>query len=1031
LVSGEDIAKAHVAVVVISNQTNSSSYDAACKAATDTLTLTLNQLGRYLVQSKDTVDSKEEALRALAAEQNLDFIMYGKMSKGTSGGIDCSLSVFDRAKGKTTLSQSRKAAGVLDIFDVTDDLVVAVLESMTGSHIGYGTIAIKDSGEKGSYTVLVDGYSAGNDLENLDRVLIGRRSVEIVQKRLLGSRTIAKTVVEVKEGETAELEFAVPYLMDDEKDKLEGLRRDIEAGWNDAAIVGTVDTKIAELLSILSDVSYSPRLSKYKDEATQLGGKWVLRKSRLAIEGSAWDPKLELLEGVGTLFAEAKAYPDPDKIRSDFQDNARLVATLFELEAGKALGDGDLGKGMECFENALMVSTRYLDGSRLADYAYAVSTLKDVQEKTETVASNHGTEMSVDLKKAFAPWISAGTRFYSLRDQVESGTACVLVASDFSKQISVDGSDYSDAPFALQANQGSRVIAIQSKGAEKSFTLTIAAGVKLVFIQDGFASFGKISVGYGTLSLTSDPPGMQIVIDKGETFTTPVHVELPPGPHSYEIQQTMLDNVYYTAKPIQWITITAGEETRVPLAIAAARGYIEIKNAPPGYQVFVNDEKMGETPLGQIEVKAGFQKIRFEHEGEKPRILWIRMAPDETSTVSWGAMKDFAIQLEHRTIELDGTPDSWGDINPLYEAYMNNYFMGSADYGVQSFYICSDDKYLYWRMDFYKTNPFFKMPKDAKKGIALQLFVQSFDQRKNLNLDISLHRDINQTYCDIGTWDNPTRKYESVWRNSMTIKQSEAMLVARIELAGILRFCQGPLQLHYQLSALDDNFKWMRTVRSALGWVDFSKITTDHPETDRSVVLGVSPETAIRLERKTISVNGKPDSWVGVDPIFSEMDAPTVFLGQEGYGLVRVYMCRDETNLYLRLDFEKTNPFWKLPKAVKIALENELSIRISESQQLNLGIGYDCSHNRINTWGGIWDARARLWTNFDWPPGVISFKRSETMLVESITLSAIGKYCTGIQRIQVEIANKENNGNREEAGSLTTPWQYVDFMNIP
>jgi len=53
------------------------------------------------------------------------------------------------------------------------------------------------------------------------------------------------------------------------------------------------------------------------------------------------------------------------------------------------------------------------------------------------------------------------------------------------------------------------------------------------------------------------------------------------------------------------------------------------------------------------------------------------------------------------------------------------------------------------------------------------------------------------------------------------------------------------------------------------------------------------------------------------------------------------------------------------------------------------------------------------------------------MLVESITLSAIGKYCTGIQRIQVEIANKENNGNREEAGSLTTPWQYVDFMNIP
>jgi hypothetical protein len=52
----------------------------------------------------------EKALRAMAEERHLDFIIYGMMSKAGSVGIDCSLSVFDRAKGRTTLSLSGTAA---------------------------------------------------------------------------------------------------------------------------------------------------------------------------------------------------------------------------------------------------------------------------------------------------------------------------------------------------------------------------------------------------------------------------------------------------------------------------------------------------------------------------------------------------------------------------------------------------------------------------------------------------------------------------------------------------------------------------------------------------------------------------------------------------------------------------------------------------------------------------------------------------------------------------------------------------------
>ena len=171
LADAEDTTQAHVAVVQFANATNSSSYDAACTAATDTLVMTLRQMGHYSVQSEDVAGSGDDALRAMAEEQHLDFILYGRMSTSESGGITCKLSVFDRAKGKTTLSQSRKAAGVLDIFDTTDELVVAVLESMTGSHIGFGAITLTNTGEKGSYSVLVDGSPMGTNLTSLDKVL--------------------------------------------------------------------------------------------------------------------------------------------------------------------------------------------------------------------------------------------------------------------------------------------------------------------------------------------------------------------------------------------------------------------------------------------------------------------------------------------------------------------------------------------------------------------------------------------------------------------------------------------------------------------------------------------------------------------------------------------------------------------------------------------------------------------------------------------------------------------------------------------
>jgi hypothetical protein len=199
---------------------------------------------------------------------------------------------------------------------------------------------------------------------------------------------------------------------------------------------------------------------------------------------------VELLDAAGAVYAGAKAYPDPPKIRQDFEEEARLVETLFELEAGKALGEGDLGKGLECYGNTLMVSTRYLGGKRMTDYAYAMTMLQSFQDQAGAAAANPQGNQS--LKTVFGDAIRAGQKFYGMQEQVVAGKASALVASDFGKALSVDGGDYADAPQAVEPAVETRTLSVQAKGEEKPIAVTAAAKARLLFVQDGFAAFGKV-----------------------------------------------------------------------------------------------------------------------------------------------------------------------------------------------------------------------------------------------------------------------------------------------------------------------------------------------------------------------------------------------------------------------------------------------------------------------------------------------------------------------------------------------------------
>jgi hypothetical protein len=568
---------------------------------------------------------------------------------------------------------------------------------------------------------------------------------------MLGDREIARSSVEIKEGEAAALEFAVPFLMDDEKQKVEGLRAAIGAGWDVAKAMADVDAKMAEFASLFGDVSYSPKLSSYKDEAKQLGAEWTLRKGRAAIEGSAWDPKVELLDAGGALYAGAKGYPDPLKIRKAFEESAQLVATLFELKAGKSLGEGDIDSGLECFGNALMLSTRYLGGKRMTDYAYAVTTLKDFQEKTGAASAGASDK---DMQTAFGALIQAGRRFYGLQNQVMAGTACALVASDFGTRLSVDGGEYADAPLALQPVQGSRAVSVQSDGAGKAITLTAVDGEKLLFVQDGFASFGKITLGYipGSIQVEVNQEGAKVALDDEDPVDTPHLFEnVVPGVHKLAIHDLRVGDKIYTGVQ-ENISVEAGKRLKFARSLTIGKAKLRVEGIPKESILRLDGEeqplalaRLAQYMVFESTVDAGVSSIEVVHGGT----IWYTKAFLTADNSRTFTLSNMALRYspERRNIKMNKKAEEWAGLDPMFGdgGGGNARGMNMPGSRIVGGTLCRDDKNLYIKMDFSNGKPALNGNKSAR-GINLR------QDSQNISLETSVWLDNGSWTGHAGMW---------------------------------------------------------------------------------------------------------------------------------------------------------------------------------------------------------------------------------------------------------------------------------------
>lgn len=163
----------HIAITGFANQTGDESFATPATTATESLTLTLRMLGAYRIVAADGVPEAptDAALAEWCTAQSVDYLLYGSIAAQKGGTQSYSLSVFDRAKGKTTIKKAAKGSSIFDVFTASDTLTFAVIDAIAGRHVGFGSIAFEAANATGIFKVTLDGIPAGESLMQIDRVV--------------------------------------------------------------------------------------------------------------------------------------------------------------------------------------------------------------------------------------------------------------------------------------------------------------------------------------------------------------------------------------------------------------------------------------------------------------------------------------------------------------------------------------------------------------------------------------------------------------------------------------------------------------------------------------------------------------------------------------------------------------------------------------------------------------------------------------------------------------------------------------------
>ena len=199
-----------IAVIRVENDFNNSSYETACDTVTETIEFTLRLMDRYRIERTDYIDPYKDFNKAkqFFKDYNFDNAIFGRVFPDPGGDIVLAMSVYDRAKDRITIEKQVEVESLLEVFEGSDQLTVAIVEAFSGTHIGFGTLVFSGEGDVGDVVVYIDGEEAGMNPARLT-ILQGERTVEIRQLLPEGEKFLKRTTVDVIENSDTEVNYIV------------------------------------------------------------------------------------------------------------------------------------------------------------------------------------------------------------------------------------------------------------------------------------------------------------------------------------------------------------------------------------------------------------------------------------------------------------------------------------------------------------------------------------------------------------------------------------------------------------------------------------------------------------------------------------------------------------------------------------------------------------------------------------------------------------------------------------------------------
>jgi len=125
----------------------------------------------------------------------------------------------------------------------------------------------------------------------------------------------------------------------------------------------------------------------------------------------------------------------------------------------------------------------------------------------------------------------------------------------------------------------------------------------------------------GTLSVTSEPPGAEIVLDGSVRGRTPLQMEIPARSHE------LVARLAGWTDERQSLVVEAQRENSAHFVFA--NGSVKITSAPGGAMVLANGRELGQTPIVIEEVKPGVATYELRLAGYKPTSVTGQVEPQQ------------------------------------------------------------------------------------------------------------------------------------------------------------------------------------------------------------------------------------------------------------------------------------------------------------------------------------------------------------------------------------------------------------------